>query len=194
MKIYRLIAMERSVLCVFLHEKNKLSSSEFLSKYMPDINSDRRFKDWDVSHFSTKRLINNTDKPRNIMRYDLMYAIADEKSKIALENRFSECIQFLDAVNDDEPSEKYYFLNPFRSAEGLDLEKSECSFLPDSRIPSSIYKYVFKKDVEYYPIFKLKYEGIVHSTRMYATDEFKDFIEANGITGWIFEEVFDFNG
>ena len=125
MKIYRLIAMERSVLCVFLHEKNKLSSSEFLSKYMPDINSDRRFKDWDVSHFSTKRLINNTDKPRNIMRYDLMYAIADEKSKIALENRFSDCIQFLDAVNDDEPSEKYFFLNPFRSAEGLDLEKSE---------------------------------------------------------------------
>lgn len=29
---------------------------------------------------------------------------------------------------------------------------------------------------------------------MYATDEFKDFIEANGITGWVFEEVFDFNG
>lgn len=192
MKIYRLLYEERSISCIFSNEKNKLSSSDFLNKYMPDINSDMRFENWDVSHFCTKRLKNRVSKPRNIMHYDLLFAIADEKSKAALENRFSDCIQFLDAVNDDAPSEKYYFLNPFRSVEGLDFNKSECSFIPDSRIPSSIYKYVFREDVEYYPIFKLKHEGNVHSMRMYVTDEFKDFIESNGITGLVFEKLYDF--
>ena len=41
-------------------------------------------------------------------------------------------------------------------------------------------------------MFKLKSDGKAYDTRMYVTDEFKDFIESNGITGLRFEEIFDF--
>ena len=81
---------------------------------------------------------------------------------------------------------------PFRGVEGLDLDKSECRFIEETRIYTTVYKYVFNNNIKYYPVFLLKTEGAIYDMRMYATDEFKEFIESNGITGLRFEEIFDF--
>lgn len=66
-------------------------------------------------------------------------------------------------------------------------------FIEETKIYTTVYKYVFKNNIKYYPVFLLKTEGVVYDMRLYATDEFKDFIEYNGITGLRFEEIFDFD-
>ena len=192
MKIYRVRPKENGVSCLY-SDKNKLDCLEFQHHYQPYMNDDKCFGDWDISLFYTNSSINRRKKVYNILHYNLLFFITDEQSKVTLEKKFSDCIQFLEVINDDAPSTKYYFFNPFKSVDGLDIDRSRCRFLPDSRVPIAVFDYVFKNDVEYYPVFKLRNEGIVYDKSVYATDEFKDFIEASGITGLFFEELYDFN-
>ncbi|MBQ8568258.1 MAG: hypothetical protein IJ446_03480, partial [Oscillospiraceae bacterium] len=192
MKIYRLHTEENGIWCLY-SESNKFNCLDFLDHYSSDMDEDKRFDNCEPLYFYMNSPINKRQKEYNIMYYNLMFLIVDKSTKVALEYNFSDSIQFIETINEDDSSKEYYFLNPFRSIDGLDLNKSEYSCMPKSRIPSMIKKYVFKKDVSYYPIFKLNYGGAVYSTKMFATDEFKDFIESNGITGLVFEEVFDFD-
>ena len=52
---------------------------------------------------------------------------------------------------------------------------------------------MFRNNVKYCPIFKLRNGNKVHKLMVIATDEFKTFIESNRITGFDFKEVFDFD-
>ena len=191
MKIYKLHTPENGISCIY-SDNNKLDCLNFRRHYWKYMDDGKPFENWEPLHFYTNSSINKRKKVYNILHHNVIFVIADEKSKKIMEEKFSDCIQFLEVINDDDLSNKYYLLNPFRSIDALDIDKSECDLVLNSRIPSSIYKYVFKNDVDYYPIFKLKYEGAVYNFIMYATDEFKDFIEANGITGLVFDEIFDF--
>ena len=58
----------------------------------------------------------------------------------------------------------------------------------------SIKKYYFNSDVKIPPVFYLK----INSKKtdfldIFITDEFKDYVESCGITGFSFREVFDFD-
>jgi len=192
MKIYKTYAQENGAICCYA-ENNKLRCLDFKDKYRPYMNDDKLLDDWDEVFFETNNSINKGQKINNIMRCNAMLYITDEPTKKLIENSFSGCIQFLSAKSNDEPSAKYYFLYPIKGIEGLDIGKSECRFFPNSKVYSSVRKYVFRKDIDYSPVFKLKCQGSVYNTIMYATDEFKDFIESNGITGLAFEEIFDFD-
>jgi len=191
-KIYRLHTEENGIWCLY-SESNKFSCLNFLRHYSSDMDEDKRFDNCEPLYFYMNSSINKRKKEYNIMYYNLMFLIVDKSTKVALEYNFSDSIQFIKTINEDDSSKEYYFFNPFRSIDGLDLNKSEYSCMPKSRIPCMVYKYVFKSGIKYYPIFKLKNEGAVYDTSMYATDEFKDFIESNGITGLVFEEIFDFD-
>ena len=193
MKIYSLLTLENGITCIY-SDNNKLDCLDFKDRYWKYMDDGVPFENWEALHIYTNSFINKRKKTYDVLHHNVLFVIVNEKSKALIEKKFSDCIQFLEVINDDDLSNKYYLLNPFGSIDGLDIDRSKCNFMPSSRIPGIIYKYEFKNDVEYFPIFKLKYEGAVYNMRMYVTDEFKDFIEANGITGLDFEEVFDFSG
>ena len=191
MKIYRVFASENGVICCYAKD-NRFNVLDFENHYDVYMDADKPLEDWNKLHFYTSTTINKRKRFNNIMRHNVMFYMVDESSKMIIEKEFSDCIQFLEAVNNDDPLTKYYFLYPFRGIEGLDTDKSKCDFLPNSKIYTSVSKYIFRKDVEYCPVFKLKSDGKAYDMRMYVTDEFKNFIESNGITGLRFEEIFDF--
>ena len=192
MKIYMLDTKENGITYIY-SDKNKLSCLKLKRHYWTNMDEGKPFENWEDLYVYTNDTMNKRKKKYNIMYHNALFVISNKNGKDLIENKFSDCVQFLDVINDDDLQNKYYLLNPFRSIDALDIDKSECDFMPNTKIPSTIEKYVFKKDVSYYPIFKLKYGGAVYNTKMYATDEFKDFIESNGITGLVFEEIFDFD-
>ena len=61
----------------------------------------------------------------------------------------------------------------------------------NSKLDPDIYKDVFN-NVKILPIFKPRTDHYVHRI-VWVTDEFKDFVEANNITGFSFTEIYDTN-
>ncbi len=97
-----------------------------------------------------------------------------------------------------EPIEKdinettsYYIPNVLTTAKVLDEEKTKFKYISDKYV-YGIDKYYFVDAVKETPVFYLNACDYTFST-IYATDEFKDYVENCGITGFIFKEVFDFD-
>ena len=117
MKIYKLNTQDDGVTCIY-SDKNKFSCLGFQRHYGSYMDAGERFQDWDILHFYMNSSINKKKKVYNIMHHNLLFVIVDEQSKIAIQEKYSNCIQFLEAVNDDDPLTKYYLLYPFKSIEG----------------------------------------------------------------------------
>ncbi|MBP1545167.1 MAG: hypothetical protein J6A37_01030 [Oscillospiraceae bacterium] len=191
MKMYKVLTKNSGITCIY--DSNRIKCIDMWNYCRPYMNEDKFIGNWIPSHFTTTSDINKNKKVYNVMRHNLMYYIVDELTKNVIEKEFSDCVQFLDAIYDEAPSTKYYLLYPYKSIDGLDMDKSDCCFKEDKTDYSYIYKYVFKRNVEYCPIFKMRCGNNVHELMVMATDKFKNFIESNNITGFDFEEVFDFD-
>lgn len=191
MKIYILRTSEEGSTCIY-SDNNKSDLLDMWRKYYQYTSNDNFIDDWDTYYFYLNNEINRNKIKQNIMRAHGGYFIADDKAKVLIQSAFGEFIQFLEAVNEEDLSAKYFLLYPVRSLDALDIDKSECRFMDEEkRYISTIYKYIFKNDIEYYPVFKLKLKDRVKKVPVYATDEFKNFIEENNITGFNFVEVYD---
>lgn len=118
--------------------------------------------------------------------------VCDEYAKQKISEKFNR-IQFLEV----EPIEKdiakksnYYLANVLDIIPGLYEDKCLFDYL-DETILLDVKKYSFKEIVKDYPIFYLKINEKPFSP-VFATDEYKNYIEECGITGFTFKEVFDF--
>ncbi len=119
--------------------------------------------------------------------------ICDEQSKEMISKKFS-CIQFLPVTpieKDISEKSNFYLPNVLNIIDVLDENKSQFEYLRNKYL-IDIIKYYFNEEVKKYPVFYLKVKNHVFH-HLYATDDFKNFVEKCGITGFIFEEVFDFD-
>lgn len=156
MKIYELYTAEEGATCCY-SENNKIDILDSWKKYYQYINNDDFIVNWDTTFFYLNDEINKNKVKQNIMRYNNRYFIVDNKTKEMIASVFGEYIQFLEAVNEEDLSAKYFLLYPVRSLDALDIDKSECRFMDEEKLYiSTIYKYIFKNDIEYYPVFKLR--------------------------------------
>ena len=121
--------------------------------------------------------------------------IADEYARQKISGKYNS-FQFLPV----EPIEKdiankssYYLPNLNEFAYVLDEEKSQFVYFRETYV-SKIIKYYFLESVKEYPVFYLKITSRENAFfDIFATDEFKDYVESCGITGFSFREVFDFD-
>ena len=110
----------------------------------------------------------------------------NQKAKDCLEGVFGDYVEFVPAKYQDDI---YYIVNVLNIIDGLNYEKSEFKKTRDGS-PYSVNKFSFKpnivKDVS---IFKVFLDGSIYSTDILVSQEVKDIVEENGLTGFSFEEV-----
>ncbi|NLE06241.1 MAG: hypothetical protein GX638_15755, partial [Crenarchaeota archaeon] len=118
--------------------------------------------------------------------------VCDEFAKQKISEKFNR-IQFLEV----EPIEKevaqksnYYLANVLDVIPGLNEDKCTLHYMNDLFL-MDIRKYNFKEIAKEYPIFYLNIKNKPFRA-IYATDEFKNYVEEVNIEGFEFIEVFDF--
>ena len=110
----------------------------------------------------------------------------NQKAKDCLEGVFGDYVEFVPAKYQDDI---YYIVNVLNIIDGINYEKSEFEKLDDGR-PYSINKFSLRPNmVNNISIFKLFLEDRIYSTEIFVSQEVKDIVEANGLTGFSFEEV-----
>ena len=110
----------------------------------------------------------------------------NQKAKDCLEGVFGDYVEFVPAKYQDDI---YYIVNVLNVIDGLNYGKSEFEKLDDGR-PYSINKFSLRPNiVNNISIFKLFLEDRIYSTEIFVSQEVKDIVEANGLTGFSFEEV-----
>lgn len=119
--------------------------------------------------------------------------VCDEYAKEKIEERY-DCIQFLPVT----PAEKnissisnYYLPNVLNILNGLDENNCQFRYLRGKYIVG-IKKYSFNDSVKKYPVFYIKTSEQTFLD-LFATDDFKIYIEKCKISGLTFEEVFNFD-
>ena len=75
-------------------------------------------------------------------------------------------------------------------ADVLDLENCEYSFIMNKFV-DYIYKFSFKPTVKEYSLFKCVANGFLSTSYLYCTDTFKNIIDENNITGFLFEKIYE---
>lgn len=133
--------------------------------------------------------------------------MVSEKAKTLLEQKYGDMICFFPLDFVDAADFKHCAMFPKEYIEGIDVDKSVLEFVyPDYQ--EGIYdisgldnKFVFKDCVRSYPIFRLKKTGFskvlnkpitkFYSGEIFVINEFVQFVNANGLTGFNFQEVYD---
>ena len=154
-------------------------------------------EDWPglkVSFISHKKRIDACEL-KNITEFSFFsfLFVCDEYAKNIISQKYN-CIQFLPVTPiEKEYAEKtnFYLPNVLNVVEVLDEEKSECRYLQDKYLVE-VTNYYFKEEALKYPIFYLKVKDHVFLD-LFVTDEFKKYTEEANISGFSFEEVFDFD-
>ena len=75
-------------------------------------------------------------------------------------------------------------------ADVLDLENCEYCFIMNKFV-DYIYKFSFKPTVKEYSLFKCVANGFLSTSYLYCTDTFKNIIDENNITGFLFEKIYE---
>ena len=110
----------------------------------------------------------------------------NQKAKDCLEGVFGDYVEFVPAKYQDDI---YYIVNVLNVIDGLNYEKSEFEKRDNGR-PYSINKFSLRPNiVNNISIFKLFLEDRIYSTEIFVSQEVKDIVEENGLTGFSFEEV-----
>lgn len=108
--------------------------------------------------------------------------------KDKIDERYNGYIQWLKVNVDD--NREYYLGHILNIINCVDYNKSD--FNISLGTPSSVNKYVFTDEALNEPIFKIILNTYCYSSYIFVNDEFKTFIESNGIKGFKFEEVYEF--
>ena len=110
----------------------------------------------------------------------------NQKAKDCLEGVFGDYVEFVPAKYQDDI---YYIVNVLNIIDGLNYEKSEFKKTHDGK-PYAVKKFSFQPNiVKNIPIFKVFFWKNIYSTEIFVSQEVKDIVEANGLTGFSFEEV-----
>ena len=110
----------------------------------------------------------------------------NQKAKDCLEGVFGDYVEFVPAKYQDDI---YYIVNVLNIIDGINYEKSEFEKRDNGR-PYSVNKFSFRPNiVNNISIFKLFLEDRIYSTEIFVSQEVKDIVEANRLTGFSFEEV-----
>ena len=110
----------------------------------------------------------------------------NQKAKDCLEGVFGDYVEFVPAKYQDDI---YYIVNVLNIIDGINYEKSEFEKRDNGR-PYSVNKFSLRPNmVNNISIFKLFLEESIYSTEIFVSQEVKDIVEANGLTGFSFEEV-----
>jgi len=110
--------------------------------------------------------------------------LLNERAKNILEPVLSEYVEFLPVIY----KKPLYLMHVLRVADALDLDNIIASKY-EGRI-WDIKKFVFKKEkIPKSLIFEVLCEGELYEGEVFVKDEFKEIIERNGLTGFSFEEV-----
>ena len=121
--------------------------------------------------------------------------VCDEFAKQKLSEKY-DCIQFLRVMpieKEIRENSNYYLPNVLTTVKVLDETKSKFKYLSGKYI-TGVEKYYFLDSVKEYPVFYLNTDIKNRAfLDIYAIDEFKDYVESCGITGFRFKEVFDFD-
>ena len=75
-------------------------------------------------------------------------------------------------------------------ADVLDLENCEYCFIMNKFV-DYIYKFSFKPTVKEYSLFKCVANGFLSTSYLHCTDTFKNIIDENNITGFLFEKIYE---
>ena len=110
----------------------------------------------------------------------------NQKAKDCLEGVFGDYVEFVPAKYQDDI---YYIVNVLNVIDGINYERSEFRKTGDGK-PYAVNKFSFRPNiVNNISIFKLFLEDRIYSTEIFVSQEVKDIVEANRLTGFSFEEV-----
>ena len=110
----------------------------------------------------------------------------NQKAKDCLEGVFGDYVEFVPAKYQDDI---YYIVNVLNVIDGINYERSEFRKTGDGK-PYAVNKFSFKPNiVKNIPIFKVFFWKNIYGSDIFVSQEVKDIVEANGLTGFSFEEV-----
>ena len=110
----------------------------------------------------------------------------NQKAKDCLERVFGDYVEFVPAKYQDDI---YYIVNVLNVIDGINYERSEFRKTGDGK-PYAVNKFSFKPNiVKNIPIFKVFFWKNIYGSDIFVSQEVKDIVEANGLTGFSFEEV-----
>ena len=113
----------------------------------------------------------------------------NKKTKEILKNYSNLNIEFI-KITSEEYDEELYLVHILSVADVLDLENCECILLLNKYV-NHINKYSFKPSVKEYVLFKCIVQNMLNAVCIYCTDTFKDIIDENNITGFLFEKIYE---
>ncbi len=134
---------------------------------------------------------------------DFMYYFSGSGTKI-VSNRFKEVIeswypdlklQFLPTFCKSITDKKLWVINAYDHADVLDLPKCKYTTSINRKgecVIDEIKEYCFKKEAFEHLIFKVIYPDRKEMLSIFATDEFIDLFESNGLIGLRKEKVYSF--
>ena len=110
----------------------------------------------------------------------------NQKAKDCLEGVFGDYVEFVPAKYQDDI---YYIVNVLNVIDGINYERSEFRKTGDGK-PYAVNKFSFKPNrVKNIPIFKVFFWKNIYGSDIFVSQEVKDIVAANGLTGFSFEEV-----
>ncbi len=110
--------------------------------------------------------------------------LLNERAKNILEPVLSEYVEFLPVIY----KQPLYLMHVLCVADALDLDNIIANTYAGKI--GYIKKFAFKEErIPPFPIFRILCEGQLYTGVIFVKDEFKEIIERNGLTGFSFEEV-----
>lgn len=116
--------------------------------------------------------------------------MVSERAKIALEkSSAAPHLQFLDLECTDTPK-PLYIMNVLSCIDALDQKCTQFEYFEKDRIGVEIYW--FRQDISYPPLFRCYLDKDTRiPLEVFATDELKTIVEAHGLEGFMFKELWD---
>lgn len=166
-----------------------------------------RYLDVDEEYGRMIRRCNRIEKKQEIIYtldhewkgsdYADIYSFADIKGTFAINKQTKEILEKNVTINveylpitSNESDEEIYIVHILSAADVLDLKNCKCRYICNNYI-YEIKKYSFKPEVKEYSIFKCIKQGVIDTVNIYCTDTFKDIIDENNITGFLFEKIYE---
>ena len=115
--------------------------------------------------------------------------VCDTEAKEVIRELLADHVEFLPLIAVRFNDTAYHAINVLKILDCLDHERSEFTYFKSTGGIFSIRKFEFKPDcIGETPIFKLP---ILNSISTYVTDEFKQLVEDNNLTGLKFYKVWE---
>ncbi|MCY4021360.1 MAG: hypothetical protein OXG39_18275 [Chloroflexi bacterium] len=115
--------------------------------------------------------------------------VCDAAAKDIIYELTKDCVEFLPLSSPTIPETEYFALNCVKVLDCLDMERSEFTRFEKTGGIRSIRRYEFKANcIDGIPVFKLP---ILNSARTFVTNEFKQLVEDNNLTGLEFQKVWE---